>query len=279
MTHQLVIRGGTVVDGTGGSARDGDVAVDGGRITAVGVVVDAGVEEIDATSCLVSPGWVDVHTHYDGQATWDPLLTPSCWHGVTTAVMGNCGVGFAPVEPAAAYLIVLKRLQLAVFCIGGVPGSHLQVSMSRRRRFVIRPRFLPTKGKFWSAMRGVPKAPVSGHVDAEGRHRPELVVGGVVFLHGHHYVIDRRRHRTPEVWFCAYGPRVNDADRQARLSVNATYAAARCWPGKAAHQPFTEHGWAWTNTTSMLSYRGHDARHDGRAARTATRRRTSRRSL
>jgi N-acyl-D-aspartate/D-glutamate deacylase len=97
--HQLVIRGGTVVDGTGRLPRRADVAIDGSRIAAVGTVDGAGATEIDAGGLLVTPGWVDVHTHYDGQVTWDPLLTPSSWHGVTTAVMGNCGVGFAPVKP------------------------------------------------------------------------------------------------------------------------------------------------------------------------------------
>jgi N-acyl-D-aspartate/D-glutamate deacylase len=97
--HELVIRGGTVVDGTGGAPRAADVAVDGGTITAVGKVEGTGRDEIDADGLLVTPGWVDVHTHYDGQVTWDPYLTPSSWHGVTTAVMGNCGVGFAPVRP------------------------------------------------------------------------------------------------------------------------------------------------------------------------------------
>jgi N-acyl-D-aspartate/D-glutamate deacylase len=96
--HDLVVRGGTVVDGTGAERREADVAVDGGRITAVGEVGD-GRDELDASGLLVTPGWVDVHTHYDGQVTWDPLLTPSSWQGVTTVVMGNCGVGFAPVKP------------------------------------------------------------------------------------------------------------------------------------------------------------------------------------
>ena len=99
MSHDLVIRAGTVVDGTGNSPRTADVAVDGGRITAVGRIDAAGRIELDADGLLVTPGWVDVHTHYDGQVTWDPYLTPSSWHGVTTAVMGNCGVGFAPVRP------------------------------------------------------------------------------------------------------------------------------------------------------------------------------------
>lgn len=97
--HDLVIRGGTVVDGTGRSSFTADVAVTDGVVVAVGRVDERGTREIDVDGALVTPGFVDVHTHYDGQATWDPLLTPSCWHGVTTAVMGNCGVGFAPCAP------------------------------------------------------------------------------------------------------------------------------------------------------------------------------------
>jgi N-acyl-D-aspartate/D-glutamate deacylase len=98
--HDLVIRGGTIVDGTGAEPRTGDVAIDGDRIVACGGRVDgAGRQELDADGLLVTPGLVDVHTHYDGQVSWDPLLSPSCWHGVTTVVMGNCGVGFAPVAP------------------------------------------------------------------------------------------------------------------------------------------------------------------------------------
>jgi N-acyl-D-amino-acid deacylase len=97
--HDLVIRGGTVVDGTGRPPFTADVAIDGGLVSAVGRVSVGGVETIDADGLIVTPGFVDPHTHYDGQVTWDPLLTPSCWHGVTTAVLGNCGVGFAPVRP------------------------------------------------------------------------------------------------------------------------------------------------------------------------------------
>jgi N-acyl-D-aspartate/D-glutamate deacylase len=96
--HELVIRGGSVVDGTGAQPRTADVAIDGGRVTAVGTVDGTGAREIDADGALVTPGWVDVHTHYDGQATWDTSLAPSTWHGVTTVVFGNCGVGFAPVH-------------------------------------------------------------------------------------------------------------------------------------------------------------------------------------
>ena len=98
--HDLVIRAGTVVDGTGAPPRTADVAVDDGRISAVGELDGAAARRvIDADGALVTPGWVDVHTHYDGQATWDDVLAPSAWHGVTTVVMGNCGVGFAPARP------------------------------------------------------------------------------------------------------------------------------------------------------------------------------------
>ena len=96
--HDLVIRGANVVDGTGGPSRIGDVAVDGALITSVGAVDDPGATELDGAGLVLAPGWVDIHTHYDGQVTWDPDVTPSSWHGVTTVVMGNCGVGFAPVH-------------------------------------------------------------------------------------------------------------------------------------------------------------------------------------
>ncbi|MEM7466564.1 MAG: amidohydrolase family protein, partial [Pseudomonadota bacterium] len=98
--HDLIIRDALIVDGTGAPAQNGDVAIDQNKITAVGGKQGRAQREINANGLMLSPGWVDVHTHYDGQATWDPLLSPSCWHGVTTTVMGNCGVGFAPVKPA-----------------------------------------------------------------------------------------------------------------------------------------------------------------------------------
>jgi N-acyl-D-aspartate/D-glutamate deacylase len=123
--HDLVIRGGRIVDGTGQPAFEGDIAVDGGRISAVGTVSGQGREEIDAKGQLVTPGFVDIHTHYDGQATWDPEMAPSSWHGVTTVVMGNCGVGFAPAHP--------ERHQWLIGLMEGVediPGTALAEGMT-----------------------------------------------------------------------------------------------------------------------------------------------------
>jgi N-acyl-D-amino-acid deacylase len=98
--HDLVIRGGTVIDGTGAPARTADVTVDRGGISGVGsFAAESANRTIDADGLLVTPGWVDIHTHYDGQATWDEVLAPSSSHGVTTVVTGNCGVGFAPARP------------------------------------------------------------------------------------------------------------------------------------------------------------------------------------
>ena len=116
--HDIVIRGGTIIDGTGKAAFTGDLAIAGDRIAGVGGRQDPGRREIDATGLLVTPGWVDVHTHYDGQAMWDPLLAPSCWHGVTTAMFGNCGVGFAPVR--AQHRAALMDLMEGVEEIPGV---------------------------------------------------------------------------------------------------------------------------------------------------------------
>ncbi len=97
----LIIRNGTVMDGTGRAPIDADVAISGNRIAAIAAKIpSAGAEEIDAKGKLVTPGFVDIHTHYDAQAVWDSHLAPSSWHGVTTAVIGNCGVGFAPCKPA-----------------------------------------------------------------------------------------------------------------------------------------------------------------------------------
>jgi len=123
--HDLVIRGGQVIDGTGTPAHQADIAIDNGIITEVGEVQASGREEIDAAGALVAPGFVDIHTHYDGQVIWDPDISPSSWHGVTTIVMGNCGVGFAPVRP--------DRHEFLISVMEGVediPGAALSEGVS-----------------------------------------------------------------------------------------------------------------------------------------------------
>ena len=123
--HDLIIRGGTIADGSGRAPFRGDVAIDGGLIAAVGEVGDAARRVIDADGLLVTPGWVDIHTHYDGQATWDPEVSPSGWHGVTTVVMGNCGVGFAPARAAdRSWLIGLME------GVEDIPGTALAEGMT-----------------------------------------------------------------------------------------------------------------------------------------------------
>jgi N-acyl-D-amino-acid deacylase len=118
--HDLVITGGTLIDGSGQPRRSGDLAIDAGVITQVGGKAGPARRSIDATGAIVTPGWVDVHTHYDGQVTWDPYCSPSSWHGVTTVVMGNCGVGFAPVKPERRdWLIGLME------GVEDIPGSAL----------------------------------------------------------------------------------------------------------------------------------------------------------
>jgi N-acyl-D-aspartate/D-glutamate deacylase len=118
--HDLVIRGGTVLDGTGTPGRTADVAVSDGVITEVGRVDGTATRELDADGLTVTPGLVDIHVHYDGQATWDERLIPSSWHGVTTVVAGNCGVGFAPVRPSDH-----DRLIQLMEGVEDIPGAAL----------------------------------------------------------------------------------------------------------------------------------------------------------
>ena len=101
MSHDIVVRNGSLIDGTGAPARRADVAISGGRIVEVGDVPGAATRTIDASGLVVAPGFIDPHTHYDAQICWDGATTPSSWHGVTTVVMGNCGVGIAPCRPEA----------------------------------------------------------------------------------------------------------------------------------------------------------------------------------
>src|SRR3984893_16402071 len=121
----LVVRGGTLADGTGTGTREADVAIKDGKIAAVGKVLGKGAEEIDAKGLLVTPGFVYIHTHYDGQATWDSHLQPSSWHGVTTAVMGNCGVGCAPVR-----IEDRQRLIELMEGVEDIPGAALDEGLN-----------------------------------------------------------------------------------------------------------------------------------------------------
>ena len=117
---EMVIRNGTIIDGTGRDRYVADIGINNGKIAKIGEIKESSDNIIDAENKLVTPGWVDVHTHYDGQATWDPILAPSSWHGVTTVVMGNCGVGFAPVKPKdREFLIELME------GVEDIPGAAL----------------------------------------------------------------------------------------------------------------------------------------------------------
>jgi N-acyl-D-aspartate/D-glutamate deacylase len=124
--HELIIRGGTVVDGTGAPARTADVAIDGDVVTDVGDLRESSARRtIDADGLLVTPGFVDIHTHYDGQASWDERMIPSSWHGVTTVVAGNCGVGFAPVRDADH-----DRLVELMEGVEDIPGAALHEGLT-----------------------------------------------------------------------------------------------------------------------------------------------------
>ena len=175
--HDIVIRGGTIIDGTGAPRFAGDVAIDGERIVAVGGKAGPARRVIDADGLLVTPGWVDVHTHYDGQATWDPVLAPSSWHGVTTILFGNCGVGFAPVRPEHR-----NELIDLMEAVEDIPGTALPEGLnwewesfpavSRRAR----------ADAAHDRCRGADPAPSAARLcDGRARHRPR---GG-----------DRRGHR------------------------------------------------------------------------------------
>src|SRR5256714_10428459 len=108
------LRGALVVDGSGAPGRRADVVVEGDRIASVGERLDAppGAEQVDLSGLVLAPGFIDIHTHYDAQVLWDPDLTPSCWHGVTTVVMGNCGIGVAPTRPEHRDLITKSLLNV-----------------------------------------------------------------------------------------------------------------------------------------------------------------------
>lgn len=139
--YDSIIRNGTIIDGTGADRFVADIGIKDGKIAAVGQISESADFEIDAKGKLVTPGWVDIHTHYDGQATWDPLLAPSSWHGVTTVVMGNCGVGFAPVKPQdREFLIELME------GVEDIPGAALSEGINWEWESF--PEYLDTLEKF-----------------------------------------------------------------------------------------------------------------------------------
>lgn len=125
MSYDLLIRGGTVVDGTGTPAYDADIGIRAGRIVEIGRLSASARQVLDADGAIVSPGFIDNHTHYDAQVCWDPSLTPSCWHGVTSVVMGNCGLGIAPVRPAARSVAVEDLVS-----IEGMPAAALEAGIN-----------------------------------------------------------------------------------------------------------------------------------------------------
>jgi N-acyl-D-aspartate/D-glutamate deacylase len=170
VAHELVVRGGLITDGLGGEPSRGDVAIDDGVIVAVGAVPGSGQEEIDAEGQLVTPGFVDIHTHYDGQVTWDSSLAPSSWHGVTTAVMGNCGVGFAPVHADAHH-----RLIELMEGVEDIPGAVLDEGIEWD----------------WESF--------GDYLDAVARRRHEIDIGAQL-PHGslRHYVMGERAVRLEE---------------------------------------------------------------------------------
>ena len=160
MNYDAIIRGGTVVDGTGAPSRTADVAIRDGIIVEVGRISGNSRRIIDADGLVVSPGFVDIHTHFDGQATWDPHLTPSCWHGVTTAIMGNCGIGFAPVRADRHdWLIELME------GVEDIPGSALSEGITWEWE---------TFGEYLDALERMPRA-----VDV-GAQIPHAAVRGYV---------------------------------------------------------------------------------------------------
>src|SRR5262245_64361930 len=124
MHADLVLRGGTICDGSGSPAATGDVAVSGRHIVGVGRFSGSARREIDVSGLIVAPGFIDVHTHYDAQITWDGLCTPSCWHGVTTVVVGNCGFALAPcrVEWRDRLLRMLEHVE-------GMPYASLRAGV------------------------------------------------------------------------------------------------------------------------------------------------------
>ena len=226
----LVVRGGRVVDGTGAAAVTADVAIHEGVIVEVAPRIDAAAAEIiDAAGCIVTPGFVDVHTHYDGQVTWDEVLEPSTPHGVTTVVMGNCGVGFAPVHPGQEnWLIELME------GVEDIPGAALHEGMSWGWETF--PEYLDQLSRRqWSIdvavqiphgpVRGVRHGPARSHVAAghRGRSRGDEPDGP-----------GSRRSRRPRFHDVPHARAREPRRRRRSLAPSPTTTSCSRWPRRSA---------------------------------------------
>src|ERR1700688_1616894 len=145
MAYDLLIKNGTVIDGTGAPGRRAGVAIAGGRIAEIGKIADGAARVVDADGLVVAPGFIDPHTHYDAQICWDPAISPSSWHGVTSVVMGNCGVGIAPCRPEAREIATRDLVN-----VEGIPFEVLERGISRDWQTL--PEFLDAADKRGSAL-------------------------------------------------------------------------------------------------------------------------------
>jgi len=171
--YDLIVRGGRIVDGTGAAPFSGDIAIRAGKIVEIGKIIGPAREVIDASGLIVTPGYVDVHTHYDGQATWDEQLAPSCWHGVTTVVFGNCGVGFAPLRSGGE-----RALIELMEGVEDIPGTVLAEGM--KWGWESFPEYLDTlAGRRWMMDVGtqVPHAAVRAYVMGDRASADRVTAG------------------------------------------------------------------------------------------------------
>ncbi len=210
----LVIRGGTIADGLGGELFEADVAITDGRISEVGKVAGKGKEEIDAKGKLVTPGFVDVHTHYDGQVTWSQDITPSSQNGVTSAIMGNCGVGFAPCRPSDHQRLIQlmegvedipepvleRRHSLGVGELSGLHGMAVEAPFRHRHRRTTAACGAAglCDGRARRAPRSLHRRGQQGDGGARGRSRARRRAGLFDLAHAQPPHLDRRFHADPE---------------------------------------------------------------------------------
>ena len=256
MAHDLVIRGGFIVDGTGAPGRTGDLAVSGGRIAEVGAVSGRGAREVDAGGLVVAPGFIDPHTHYDAQLTWDPSASCTSWHGVTTIVTGNCGFTMAPCRPQDR-LTLMKMLEYVEGMSLEAMQKGIQWEFETFREYLDALDRLPLVGQRGAAHRPLRGAPVRHGrrgVGARGDRRGARAHGrrGAARdgRRGHRLLVDhqhepRRRSRPPRAEPARHG-------RRARVPGRARWArpaAASSSSPSAAAGPI-----AWPRSTGTWSW-------------------------